>query len=176
MGTSLVTARPTTRVRPSARSIAWSPEVLSSLNTVEKYTPGSWERNRRSGERQREGPQHRGGLRLGLRVLASRDRVGDDPRSRVQHHAVALHHGAADRDRGIEAGRAPPDVADGAGVGPAPLRLEGVDDLHGPHLGRAGYGAGGGAGPEPGQAGVARPAHAAPPPPPGLPLRAAPRR
>src|SRR5262247_1837068 len=126
MGTSLVTARPTTRVRPSARSIAWSPEVLSSLNTVEKYTPGSWERNRRSGERQREGPQHRGGLRLGLRVLASRDRVGDDPRSRVQHHAVALHHGA--------------------GVGTAPLRLEGVDDLHGPHLGRAGYGAGGEAG------------------------------
>src|SRR5262245_57490035 len=146
MGTSLVTARATTRVRPSARPIAWSPEVLSSLNTVEKYTPGGWERNRRSGERQREGPQHRGGLCFGLRVLARRDRVGDDSRAGVQHHAVALHHGAADRDRGVEAGRAPPDVADGAGVRTAPLRLEGVDDLHGPHLGRAGDGTRGEAG------------------------------
>src|SRR5438093_296836 len=37
MGTSLVTARPTTRVRPSCKSMDWSPDVESSLNTSGKY-------------------------------------------------------------------------------------------------------------------------------------------
>src|SRR5713101_272754 len=133
MGTSLVTARPTTRMRPGARSIDWSPEVLSSLNTVGKYTPRVWERNRRSGERQRERPQHRRGLRVGLRVFARRVRVGDDPRAGLQDDPVGLHDGAADGDRGIETGRAPADVADRAGVGTAPLRLQRIDDLHRPN-------------------------------------------
>src|SRR5882724_7096352 len=63
MGTSLVTARPTTSLRPSWRSIDCSPDVLSSLNTGPKLIACFG---------QRERPQH--GLRLEHEGRANRDR------------------------------------------------------------------------------------------------------
>ena len=54
---------------------------------------------------------------------------------------VAPHH-RADRDRGVEVAREV-DVPDHSRVGAALGRLERVDDLHRPHLGRAADGAGG---------------------------------
>src|SRR6266513_2929913 len=134
IGTSLVTARPTTTVRPGWRSIACSPVVLSSLNTGEKYTSAR-------GLRERQGLQD--GLRFGFRFgeLARRIRVGDDAGARLHDDAVLEDEGGANRDRGVQVRRAPADVAHGAGVGAAPLGLELVDDLHGAHLGRPGHGA-----------------------------------
>src|SRR5512143_66051 len=141
MGTSLVTARPTTSVRPGASSIDWSPEVLSSLNTVRKYTPIVPGRNRvASRERARDRPQDGLRLRLGLGELARRIGVRDDAGPGLDHHALGTDQGAADRDRRVEGGRAPAHVSHGAGIGPAPLRLQGVDDLHRPYFRRPGHG------------------------------------
>ncbi len=57
------------------------------------------------------------------------------------------HHYRADGDGGVQvAGKV--EVADGAGVGAAPVALQLGDDLHGADLGRAGHRAGGEAGPQ----------------------------
>src|SRR5213076_2428981 len=117
MGTSLVTARPTTTVRPGFRSIDCSPVVLKSLNTgLPIYS------SRRLGQRQCL--QH--GLRLVLRLqeLARRVRVGDDAGAGLDHDPVLQHHGGADRDGGVEARGAPPDVTHRPGVRPPALGLE----------------------------------------------------
>src|SRR5512147_1987549 len=119
MGTSLVTARPTTSVRPGASSIDWSPEVLSSLNTVRKYTPIVPGRNRAaSRERAGDRPQDGLRLRLGLGELAGRFGVRHDAGAGLNHHPFRTDHGAADRDRRVERGGATAYVSHGAGVGP----------------------------------------------------------
>src|SRR5256886_13099505 len=59
---------------------------------------------------------------------------------------VPAHQRAADRDGGVEVRGTPADVPHRAGIGPAPLGLELVDDFHGAHLGRARHGARGKAG------------------------------
>src|SRR5205823_6157498 len=95
MGMSLVTARPTTMVRPGCRSMDCSPVVLSSLNTGAKYSSPS-------GLGERQGLEH--GLRLvfGLPELARRIRVGHDAGTGLHHHAVRAHQRAADGDGGVE--------------------------------------------------------------------------
>src|SRR5438309_343967 len=100
MGMSLVTARPTTMVRPGCKSIDCSPVVLSSLNTGGEYT---------SVPRLGEGERLEDGLRLGLRLdeLARRIGVGHDPGARLHHHAIGKHDGRADGDRRVEVHRAP---------------------------------------------------------------------
>src|SRR5690349_15170106 len=102
MGTSLVTARPTTSARPGCSSIDWSPVVLSSLNTGAEYTSvgGS-----------REGQRPQDGLRLGfgLGELARRHGIGHDARARLHHHAVLEDDGGADGDGRVEILRAPAD-------------------------------------------------------------------
>src|SRR5258708_35030549 len=106
-------------MRPGWRSMDCSPVVLSSLNTSAEYTSAT-----SFGERQ--GLEHRLRLVFGLLKLARRIGVGDDPSPGLHHHAVALHQGAADRDRCVEARRAPADVAHRPGGRAAPLRLERV--------------------------------------------------
>ena len=49
---------------------------------------------------------------------------------------VVRHHEGADGDGGVDVPREV-EVADHAGIGAALGGLEGVDDLHGAHLGRA---------------------------------------
>src|SRR5712691_1297898 len=139
IGTSLVTARPTTMMRPGCRSIDCSPVVLSSLNTGAKYSSPS-------GLGERQGLEH--GLRLvfGLPELARRIRIRHDARAGLHRDAIPADQGAADRDGRVEVRGPPADVADRPGVGPAPLGLELVDDLHGTHLRGARYGARGKAG------------------------------
>src|SRR5882672_5257749 len=130
MGMSLVTARPTTRVRPSWRSIEVSPAVLISLNTSAEYT---------SITNLGEGERLQNGLRLGFRFLELPRciRVGDDPGAGLDHDAVLEDERGADRDRRIETRRTPAHVAHRTGVWPAPLGLQLIDDLHRPDLGRA---------------------------------------
>src|SRR6266550_1186499 len=136
MGTSLVTARPTTTVRPGCRSMACSPVVLSSLNTTAQYTSIT-------GLGEGERLEDRLRLRFSLRELARRIGIGDDPGARLHGHAIRQHHRRADRDRGVEVDRAPAHVAHRTGVRAAALGLELVDDLHRAHLRRPGHGAGG---------------------------------
>src|SRR2546427_10405920 len=123
MGTSLVTARPTTSFRPSWRSIACSPEVLSSLNTGPKLIA-------RFGQRER--PQHSLSLGFSLREFARGVGVGDDAGAGLHDDLVFEHQGRTDRDRGIHARRAPADIAHRPRIRAASLRFQLVDDLHGP--------------------------------------------
>src|SRR5258708_28788761 len=116
MGTSLVTARPTTSARPDCSSIDWSPVVLSSLNTGAEYTSVGG-----SGEGQR--PQHGLCFGFGFGELARGHGVRHDARARLHHDAIAQHHGRPDGDRPVEILRPPADVADRAGVRTASLRL-----------------------------------------------------
>src|SRR5947207_2668149 len=132
-------ARPTTTLRPGCRSIDCSPVVLSSLNTGAKYTSPSG-----LGERQRL--EHGLRLVLGLPELACRIRVGHDPGASLHHDPVPAHQRAADRDGGVQIRGTPADVPHRAGIVPAPLGLELVDDFHGAHLGRTRHGARGKAG------------------------------
>src|SRR5580765_5408721 len=101
MGTSLVTARPTTSLRPSWRSIDCSPEVLSSLNTGPETNRLLW-------------PARAPAAQLVLSLRFPRIRapigVGDDPRARLHDNLILEHERRADRDRGIHARRAPADV------------------------------------------------------------------
>src|SRR6476620_10704265 len=71
-----------------------------------------------------------------LVVLERRNRVGDDPRTRLQVRDSVLEDERPDRDARIEraAGQG---VADRTGVGAAPMSLELRDDLHRPNLRRA---------------------------------------
>src|SRR5260370_42620310 len=117
MGTAVGTGRPTTTMRPGWRSMDCSPVVLSSLNTSAEYISAT-----SFGERQ--GLEHRLRLVFGLLKLARRIGVAADPTPGLPHPAVALHQGAADRDRCVEPRRPPADVAPRPGVGAAPLRLE----------------------------------------------------
>src|SRR5205814_3556021 len=136
MGTSLVTARPTTTVRPGCRSMDCSPVVLSSLNTTAQYTSIA-------GLGESERLEHRLRLGFGLRELARRIRIGDDPGACLHGHAIRKDHRRPDRDRGVEVDGAPAHVAHCAGIGAAAFRLELVDDLHRADLRRPGHGAGG---------------------------------
>ena len=73
-------------------------------------------------------------LRFGFREFARRLRVGDDAGARLDHDLVVQHQRRPNRDTRIHARCAPTDVADGAGVRAAPLRLQLVDDLHRAHF------------------------------------------
>src|SRR6266446_47495 len=115
MGTSLVTARPTTSLRPSWRSIDCSPEVLSSLNTGPKLIA-------RFGERER--PQHGERLGFGLREFARRVGVGDDARTGLYHDLVLQHEGGANRDAGVQRGRSPSHVPDRPRIRAAAFRFQ----------------------------------------------------
>src|SRR5207249_1543780 len=121
-----------TMVPPGTRSMACSPVVLSSYNTRRQYTSGP---SLSEGQRL----EHRLCLVLGLRELARRIGVRHDPRARLHDHSILEDQGRADRDRRVQVHGAPADVAHRAGVGPAALRLELVDDLHGAHLGSPGH-------------------------------------
>ena len=80
-------------------------------------------------------------LVVALQVLELGVAVGHDPGAGLHARPVAPPHHRADRDRGVEvAGEV--EVADDARVRAALHRLELVDDLHRPHLGRAAHGAG----------------------------------
>src|SRR6266699_6661601 len=114
MGTSLVTARPTTTVRPGCRSMACSPVVLSRLNTTAQYTSIT-------GLGEGERLEDRLRLRFGLRELARRIGIGDDPGARLHGHAIRQHHRRADRDRGVEVDGAPAHVTHRTGVRAAAL-------------------------------------------------------
>src|SRR5258708_12654015 len=116
MGTSLVTARPTTSARPDCSSIDWSPVVLSSLNTGAEYTSVGG-----SGEGQR--PQHGLCFGFGFGELARGHGVRHDARARLHHDAIAQHHGRPDGDRRVEILRAPADLAAPPRLPPPPLRL-----------------------------------------------------
>src|SRR2546430_3027662 len=98
MGTSLVTARPTTSLRPSWRSIDCSPEVLVSLNTGPKLIA-------RFGERER--PQHRLSLGFSLREFVCGIGIGDDAGAGLHDDAILEHERRADRNRRIETRRTP---------------------------------------------------------------------
>src|SRR5438874_12922614 len=139
MGTSLVTARPTTSLRPSWRSIDCSPDVLISLNTGPKLIAGFGERER---------PQYRLRLGFGFREFVCGIGVSDYAGAGLHDHLILEHERRTDRDRRIEARRAPADVSDCTGVRSAALRLQLVDDLHRAHFGRAAHGARGETGAE----------------------------
>src|SRR6267143_7274555 len=96
MGTSLVTARPTTSLRPSWRSIDCSPEVLISLNTGPKLIA-------RFGERER--PQHRLSLGFGLRKFVCGIGIGDDAGAGLHHDAILEHERRADRSEERRVGK-----------------------------------------------------------------------
>src|SRR5205085_11848267 len=84
-----------------------------------------------------DGGQQGGRLVVAIVVLGRGVAVGHDARPRLHRRPpVGPHENRPDGDGGVEvAGEVK--VADDAGVG-APLGgLEGVDDLHGPHLGRS---------------------------------------
>src|SRR2546427_2049196 len=139
MGTSLVTARPTTSLRPSWRSIDCSPEVLVSLNTGPKLIA-------RFGERER--PQHRLSLGFSLREFVCGIGIGDDAGAGLHADAILEHERRADRNRRIETRRTPPDVSDCAGVRSPALGLQLIDDFHRAYFGRAANGPRGEAGAE----------------------------
>src|SRR6266480_2561037 len=126
MGTSLVTARPTTSLRPSWRSIDCSPEVLVNLNTGPKLITGF---------RERERSQHRERLGFGLGELPRRLRIGDDARARLHDDLVLQHERRANRNTGVHARRTPSHVSHRAGIRTTTFRLKLVDDLHRAHLG-----------------------------------------
>src|SRR5881296_2379117 len=111
-------------VRPGCRSMDCSPVVLRSLNTKAKYSS-------RSGLGERQRLEHGLRLVLGLPELTRWIGIGHDAGARLHHDPVGAHERAADGDGGVEVRRTPADIADRAGVGAAPLRLEFVDDLHG---------------------------------------------
>ena len=161
MAMSLVTPRPTTRLRPGGSSKVWSPEKLTRRKGMGEdarsgeagkrgrhragpLVPRSLPPSLRARQRQRQ--QHRPRLGLGLPPFGGGIGVGDDAGAGLDPGPAAPHDAGADGDRGIQRAGAPADVADRAGVGSAPDRLQLVDDLHGPHLGRARHGAGGEAG------------------------------
>ena len=77
-----------------------------------------------------------------LVVLVGRLGVGDGAAARLDVDLAVLDDDGADVDRGVEVA-VPGEVADRAAVGAALDRLQLVDDLHRPHLGRAGERAGG---------------------------------
>src|SRR5690349_3595203 len=86
----------------------------------------------------------KGGFRLvpALLVLLCRVGIEDDAGAGLDVGGSVLDQNRADRDAHVKvAGVA--EEADGAGVTASPGWLEFVDDLHGPHLRRAGHGAGG---------------------------------
>src|SRR2546425_10194458 len=139
MGTSLVTARPTTSLRPSWRSIDCSPEVLISLNTGPKLIA-------RFGERER--PQHRLSFGFGLGEFVCGIGIGDDAGAGLHDDAILEHERRADRDRRIETRRTPPDVSDCARVRSPALGLQLIDDFHRAYFGRAADGPRGEAGAE----------------------------
>src|SRR5205085_2794090 len=64
-----------------------------------------------------------------------------DSGSNLDISDIADHHERPQGDARIHVAREV-DVADGAGVGSAPMALDFVDDLHGPHLGSSRYGPG----------------------------------
>ena len=68
-------------------------------------------------------------------IFAGGHAVGDDARAGLNVGLVALHDERAQRDAGVHVAGVV-DVADGAGIGPAAVRLQLVDDLHRPHLRR----------------------------------------
>ena len=68
--------------------------------------------------------------------------VGDDAGAGVDENFFAFHDDGANDDAGVEVAVVA-EVADGAGVKPALLRLQLADDLHGADFRRAGYRAGG---------------------------------
>src|SRR5437879_12374572 len=125
MGTSLVTARPTTSLRPSWRSIDCSPERVVSLNTGPKLIA-------RFGERER--PQHRLSLGFSLREFVCGIGIGDDAGAGLHDDAILEHERRADRNRRIETRRTPPDVSDCAGVRTPALGLQIIDDFHRAYL------------------------------------------
>ena len=69
-------------------------------------------------------------------------RVGDDAGAGSDENFFAFHHDGADDDAGVEIAVVA-EVADGAGVKAALLRLQLADNLHGADFRRAGNGAGG---------------------------------
>ena len=80
--------------------------------------------------------RQRGQLVHALHVLAGGIGVGHDARAGLQQgHAVA-HDDRAQRDAGVERA-VEADVAERAGIDPAAGALDGGDQLHGAHLGRA---------------------------------------
>src|SRR5229473_2905954 len=139
MGTSLVTARPTTSLRPSWRSIDCSPDVLVSLNTGPKLIA-------RFGERER--PQHRLSFGFGLGEFVCGIGIGDDAGAGLHDDAILEHERRPNRDRGVETRRTPADVSDCTGVRSPALRLQLIDDFHRAHLRRATDGPRGEAGAE----------------------------
>ena len=95
-------------------------------------------------DRGQQGP----GLVAALEVLVLGHRVGHDAGAGLHRGpAVVVDDHRADGDGGVDVAREV-EVADHAGVGPALGRLEVVDDLHGPHLGRARHRAGRQRGPQ----------------------------
>ena len=84
----------------------------------------------------RERLEERLRLRLRLALLVRGVGVGHDPRAGLQRGLPGAQDERADRDAEVEVA-AEVDVAEGAAVEPAGLRLELVDDLHGADLRRA---------------------------------------
>ena len=98
-------------------------------------TPAASRERRQVACRGRRGEQ-RPAPCCGTRGPRARVGVGDDPGAGLHARPAAAPHHRADRDRGVEvAGEV--EVADDPGVRAALHRLELVDDLHRPHLGRA---------------------------------------
>src|SRR5688572_16668956 len=92
-----------------------------------------------------DGLEQDAGLIDGLLILVARDAVVDDAAAGLDRSGLALHDQGPQRDAGVHiAGEV--DVADGAGIRAAPLRLDLVDDLHGADLRGARDGPGGEAG------------------------------
>ena len=93
------------------------------------------------------GADQRLGLVAALLVLRLGVAVGDDTAARLHDQGAVLDQPGAQRDAGIHAAVGG-EVADAAAIESAPLGFQLVDDLHRPHLRRAGDGAGRESGPQ----------------------------
>src|SRR5262245_27626046 len=77
------------------------------------------------------------GFGAGLQPLGLGIGVGNDSRPHLDRRAVVVADDRPDGDAGVEVPRVR-NVANGPAIGAAPRRLQLVDDLHGPDLGRTG--------------------------------------
>src|SRR5690625_3180354 len=86
-------------------------------------------------------PDQRPRLVAAFLILALRVAVGDHASARLHMQHTILYEGGAQADAGVHVA-VRTEIADGACVGTAAVRLQFLDDLHGPHLRCPGDGSG----------------------------------
>src|SRR5687768_10649108 len=125
-------------VLPTRLRVPEKDECSHIYLTALRTAPGA----RRKAHRLFRGTEEGRGLAYAFRLLAFRDRIGDDTGAGLHIHGPILHHRGPEYDAGIHLAIRG-EIADAAGIKTALLVFELVDDFHSPHLRRTGHGAGG---------------------------------